>query len=946
MHQAYLAVFLLLATALSGPLAIANEESQSQACVLSGDNQEIEAAGTQKKTKVSVQSATKKFNAFLDAIGSRLLERDYIIEQISVALLAKEHFLMVGPPGNAKSMVSDLIFSNIVESNGDTSLYKIQMTPETTIQETHGPFDPKKVFDSGRLERHYDEGMLFAKLGFIDEIFDGRSNARRNILGLLAERQHAQGTKIVDGKIETVIGATNKYIDQVYELDGNDGPKALLDRFSITAFVPGEFENASSYLTLIQMANNKANPIPQITFDELDTLRTLTKQVVIPESVAQMLSMVSYRLRAETEAIEASSLKTYKKKLRNGEDPAPPYRATKYHSPRTVFKAAKILSAMIVQDYIRSGGKRSLRADFSDIKKLVNFFTLNGPETNFVKAMLERTMNPYERSQLSAILQERELFDQIYSEIFNEANEVLYNHAATDLGDVTRMSKTQTAKKTVYKKIIRAMAEVKLELGTAAEEDIKQTDMSGRIIGKYAVLDFLDDLLEDNFSADEVTKAKSEVEDATKKIIAEHKAKIKKEREEAEARQKEFEDLTTRKTLLQGQLEEQSGDLKNAFKNGGLTGHSLTTNSADVNEFVAKWDDDHWIAWSPSSNDLYMLSNEGGQERISNRDDAQTGQVLNQQMGNISGIYKRDESTVGIIVGNQVFELDVDDKTIMGQFRLDKRDNFFTYVDHEQERLILIDFKESKFNTIDFQKNKGKWNDFKTTANGSSANISDHFTTFDRFHIDGDNIVAEIAGRKIALSLDLKSKEAVVIYYSDLGIPKFQNGADELLSTGLVGNKLWFHEIYGEKVYMHEIDASTMKHNRSVELDVKTNAYSVEVAHDNSVFIVGTNEKGFKTFSTAGGDSIAKSSFQSGDHGRHIRWAKDNQFFISVHDNGKWHLRLIDLDTIEFPEATQKLRDEITEVDKRLAELSKVGATLTDSSSEETNPEEEQEENQ
>lgn len=256
------------------------EETSTCSTLLSDQKKELNAA-----------LAFQKYFADVDA---RMVERKDIIRLIEVALLAREHVLLMGPPGNAKSMISDSILGHITEAgSAKPSYYRIQMTPETTMSETHGPISPKEIFESGRIVRHYDQGMLFSRNVFIDEIFDARANAQRNILGLLAERQHAQGTDIVEGKIETVVAATNRYLDEVYEKAGDQGPKALLDRFGFNVYVPGEFQFADSYHRIIGLEQKATSARPKLTFDDIDTLRALTKKVELPKSVVQFLSLLS-----------------------------------------------------------------------------------------------------------------------------------------------------------------------------------------------------------------------------------------------------------------------------------------------------------------------------------------------------------------------------------------------------------------------------------------------------------------------------------------------------------------------------------------------------------------------------------------------------------------------------------------------------------------------------
>lgn len=515
-------------------------------------------------------SAAQAFNQYFTAINERLFERGGILTSIQIALLAKEHALLMGPPGNAKSLISDTVLGNITDDKGSKSYYRIQMTPETTMSETHGPIDPKAVFETGVIKRHYDQGMLYSRNVFIDEIFDARANAQRNILGLLNERQHAQGTDIVKGQIETAIGATNRYLDDVYEKAGDDSPKALLDRFSFNIYVPGEFQFSESYSKLIASAGKTQPKLPTLTFQQLEALRALSASVTIPHGVSEFLSLMSYRIKTQTEAMEQAALKIYRKKQQNGENPAPPYRATKYHSPRTLDKAAKILKAIVVQSWIQSGGKRPLTATVDDLKALKSFFTLSGPEGGFTQELLDRTVNPFERSQLSAILQENQLFDETYVEIAQEMNEIVYQYALAELdGEVSNATEAEEKKE-----LIARMSEIWLDIkdeGTTSAQALR----TGKDVGLTVVTDFLEsklhELVGDKFAATLQAKADEIAERKRQEVLAAKRAE-----EEAIAEQKRQE-LEARRAQEAAERQERIDSyMQNQFVNALKTGTGLT----------------------------------------------------------------------------------------------------------------------------------------------------------------------------------------------------------------------------------------------------------------------------------------------------------------------------------------------------------------------------------
>lgn len=437
------------------------------------------AANPNKAARRTAFASIMVFQNYMNGLKKRLLEREYLIDIAGLALLSEEHLLLMGPPGNAKSMFADTILGNITEADGQQSYFRLQMTPETTLSETHGPLDFKTLNETGRYVRLLEEGMLQSRNVFVDEIFDARANAQRNILGMLNERAHAQGVHITPGKIETAFAATNKYISEVYEKAGDDSPKAVLDRFAFSAFVPGEFAFTESYVSLIQGAKKGSAKVPPISFDDLENLRGLVSKVEIPDGVAKFLALLSTRMKEETEALEQSSIKNYKERLKNGEEPGIPYRSTKYHSPRTLGKAAGVLKSIVVLDWINRGGKRRLEANLDDVHKLMTFFTLNGPSNSFINNIIERTSSPHERAQLMAIIQEREIFEKYYVSLLDEVNQVLVHFALHDLQAEIDEAKTEKQKSELSKKLLSLM----ISLDDEVDQDALHSTKTGKDIG-------------------------------------------------------------------------------------------------------------------------------------------------------------------------------------------------------------------------------------------------------------------------------------------------------------------------------------------------------------------------------------------------------------------------------------------------------------------------------
>src|ERR1700729_2111089 len=121
------------------------------------DPQRLEAAGT-------------RFVAFFNELGRTFVEREELLAQVALALLSREHVLMTGPPGTAKSGVASAVLGRIVdEKTGEPSVFSRQFTESTVQTDLVGPLDFKTLMQTGHTEHFTDEGMLGAVHAFLDE---------------------------------------------------------------------------------------------------------------------------------------------------------------------------------------------------------------------------------------------------------------------------------------------------------------------------------------------------------------------------------------------------------------------------------------------------------------------------------------------------------------------------------------------------------------------------------------------------------------------------------------------------------------------------------------------------------------------------------------------------------------------------------------------------------
>lgn len=503
---------------------------------------------TGQRGVTTLAEKVRGFQKFVRSVDQSVLERSYVVELHAVALLAKEHLLMFGTPGNAKSMTADLVLSGIVDDTEKPSYFRIQMTPETTMSETHGPMDYKKLELTGEYDRLHKQGMGEYHYVFIDEIFDARPNATRNLLGFLQERGHPQGSHRVEGKIETVVAATNRYFDEVYRKAGDDGPRGTQDRFAFNVLIPASFEYAESYSELIR-TSKAAEPVrPRLRRSDLVALQSLVRDVKISKSVAMVLALLSSRMKAETEALEAASAKEHDEKIRAGESAPSRYFATKLHSARTLGKAAKILRAMVVYDWIVTGGQRKLIASVDDVRKLRSFFTMNGPSDDFVRSEIARTSNLPERAQLTGILQEREIFDRIYAEIIEEMDSASVKYALTEATELVVNAQSRAQKEIAVRNILATLARIKSE----KQSRILHRDLSGSDIGRIYVQKYLESSLAELLPSGEVRRLQWEIAEKRRSELLEiHEEELRIKRAVEQGARREAELLAREKEIAE-----------------------------------------------------------------------------------------------------------------------------------------------------------------------------------------------------------------------------------------------------------------------------------------------------------------------------------------------------------------------------------------------------------
>ncbi len=356
------------------------------------DPQRLEAAGT-------------RFVAFFNELGHTFVEREELLAQIALGLLSREHVLMTGPPGTAKSGVASAVLRRVVdERTGQPSLFARQFTESTVQTDLVGPINFKTLMETGRTEHFTDEGMLGAVHAFLDEVFDGRDMLLRSTLNVLQERELKQGTKTTRGAIECALMTTNRYLAEVLE-SSRETLLAFVDRVAFVSFVPKGFATVGNLSNVLrrQVGGTGASRLAEsLTIQDLDALQAATESVYVSDAICDALASLLGMLDEELGAAERAD---------------PQFLATRYLSTRTAVRSGRILRAVCVYDKLFFNPGRALEVDQGDLKALRLSILLGGPLADSLGALMSRETDARERRQLSIIRTERELFDRCISRL-------------------------------------------------------------------------------------------------------------------------------------------------------------------------------------------------------------------------------------------------------------------------------------------------------------------------------------------------------------------------------------------------------------------------------------------------------------------------------------------------------------------------------------------------
>ena len=222
--------------------------------------------------------------AIMGEIKKVIVGQDEMLKLIIAAILADGHVLIEGAPGVAKTLTARLVAKSMA-----VDFSRIQFTPDLMPSDVLGT----SIFNPKNGEFEFKKGPVFSNIVLIDEINRAPAKTQAALFEVMEERQVT-----IDGQSYLMdspfmIVATQNPIEYegTYRL-----PEAQLDRFLFKINVPYPTEEQEMrILANFHNAGNQNildNVIPVLSAEQVQVVRTLTKQVLIDEKLLQFIAKI------------------------------------------------------------------------------------------------------------------------------------------------------------------------------------------------------------------------------------------------------------------------------------------------------------------------------------------------------------------------------------------------------------------------------------------------------------------------------------------------------------------------------------------------------------------------------------------------------------------------------------------------------------------------------
>jgi MoxR-like ATPase len=231
----------------------------------------------------TLESAAARVREAVHSATSGLVQREQLAELMVLAAVAREHLLIIGPPGTAKSAVVRRVASTL-----GGRYFEYLLGRFTEPAELFGPVDLRKLRE-GVVEADVSGMLPEAEVAFLDEVFLGSTAILNTLLGVLNERRFRRGRTDIACPLRVCVGAANA-------LPEDESLAAFADRFLLHLFVDSVPDHQLEALLAGGWQAERATPMHFADLSDLDLLSAEVPRVQL-ESARGVLANAIRKLR-------------------------------------------------------------------------------------------------------------------------------------------------------------------------------------------------------------------------------------------------------------------------------------------------------------------------------------------------------------------------------------------------------------------------------------------------------------------------------------------------------------------------------------------------------------------------------------------------------------------------------------------------------------------------
>lgn len=250
------------------------------------DNSQVEAKETNVQIEnintpidpTTVQSAQVKMQQIFVEMNNLFVERDELVKLMLLAITTGTNLLMTGPPGTAKSKITQELCSRIDNAN----YFQWMLNKTSDPSEILGPFSVKEM-ENDKFMRITSGKLPEAHIAFMDEVYKSNAPTLNALLTIMNEHIFYNDGKPQSVPLISMFGASN-------EPPEDETLAALHDRFIFRMEVQYVHDAANKKRMHSNYIDDRAGLLglaakTTISLAELQTLQQAAKTVKVPKDI-------------------------------------------------------------------------------------------------------------------------------------------------------------------------------------------------------------------------------------------------------------------------------------------------------------------------------------------------------------------------------------------------------------------------------------------------------------------------------------------------------------------------------------------------------------------------------------------------------------------------------------------------------------------------------------